>query len=140
MSKKKENKSKSRQEGIAALEERFLDVATRIGNVVNSLPTTMFGRHIAGQIVRSGTSPAPNYGEACGAESPRDFAHKLGICLKELRETRVWLALIMRAKLIEKRRIEPLYDEVDQLTRIIGKSLVTARRNMKRKPKRRPKS
>ena len=69
------------------LEDRLLDFAARVGKVVDALPKTRLGRHIAGQLVRSGTSPAPNYAEACGAESKRDFTHKLGICLKELRES-----------------------------------------------------
>ena len=63
------------------LEERLLEFAARIGKVVDALPNTRLGRHVAGQLVRSGTSPAPNYAEACGAESKRDFIHKLGICL-----------------------------------------------------------
>jgi four helix bundle protein len=50
--------------------------------------------HIASQLIRSATSPAANYAEACGAQSRREFAHKLRICLKELRETAVWLRFI----------------------------------------------
>ncbi len=67
------------------LEERLLDFAVRVGKVVDALPNSRLGRHVATQLVRSGTSPAPNYAEACNAESKRDFVHKLGICLKELR-------------------------------------------------------
>ena len=64
------------------LEDRLLDFAARVGKVVNALPDTRLGRHIAGQLVRSGTSAAPNYAEACAAEGKRDFIHKLGIALK----------------------------------------------------------
>ena len=68
------------------LEERMLDFAARVGKVVDAIPETRLGRHIAGQLVRSGTSPAPNYAEACAPERMRDSIHKLGIALKELRE------------------------------------------------------
>src|SRR6266478_7110727 len=82
------------------IEERLLDFAARVGKVVDALPDTRLGRHIAGQLVRSGTSPAPNYAEACAAESKKDFIHKLGIALKELRETCIWLRLIVHAELL----------------------------------------
>ena len=68
--------------------ERLIDFAVRVGKVVDALPDTRMGRHVAGQLVRSGTSPAPNYEEGCAAESRADFIHKLSICLKELRESR----------------------------------------------------
>jgi four helix bundle protein len=88
-----------------------------------------FGRHIAGQLVRSGTSPAPNYAEACAAESKRDFIHKLGIALKELRESRTWIKLILKADLLQEPRMSPLLDETQQLCNIVGKSIVTAKAN-----------
>jgi four helix bundle protein len=62
------------------LAEQLVDFAVRIGKVVDALPDTRLGRHIAGQLVRSGTAPAPNYEEACAAESRDDFVHKLRIC------------------------------------------------------------
>src|SRR5437763_705166 len=77
--------------------ERLINFA-RVGKVVDALPDTRMGRHIGGQLVRSGTSPAPNYEEACAAESRADFVHKLSICLKELRESRSWIRLIIRRK------------------------------------------
>ncbi len=76
------------------LEERLIDFAVRIVKLSARLPKTPAGRHIAGQILRSGTSPAPNYGEARGAESTADFVHKLRIVLKELNETLIWLRVI----------------------------------------------
>ncbi len=85
------------------LEERLLEFAARIGKVVDALPNTRMGRHIAGQLVRSGTSPAPNYSEACGAESKKDFVHKLGICLKELRESRCGCGSSSRASCFLRR-------------------------------------
>jgi four helix bundle protein len=74
---------------------------TRLQTKIDAVPETRLGRHIASQMVRCGTSPAPNYEAACAAESPRDFVHKLAIVLKELRESRVWIRLIVKANLLE---------------------------------------
>jgi four helix bundle protein len=116
--------------GPKELEDRLVDFAVRIGNVVDALPNSRLGRHIAGQIVRSGTSPAPtNYAEGCAAESRRDFVHKLSISLKELRETRIWLCIIRKAELLPAARLAELLDETDQLGRIIASSILTARQN-----------
>jgi len=109
------------------LSERFLDFADRIATVVESLPETRLGRRIADQLLRSGTSPLGNYEEACAAESKADFAHKLRICLKEVRESRAWLQLVSRRSLLPAARLEDLIDEADQLARILGKSIATAR-------------
>lgn len=111
------------------LEERLLDFAARIGKVVDALPDTRMGRHVAGQLVRYGTSPAPNYAEACGAESRKDFAHKLAICLKELRESLCWLKLVVKAELLLQVRLTDLIDECNQLANIIAKSIVTTKTN-----------
>jgi four helix bundle protein len=81
------------------LSERLWDFAARIGKVVDALPDTRVGRHVAGQLVRSGTSSPPNYDEGCAGESRADFVHKLNIALKELRETRGWLRFIIKATL-----------------------------------------
>ncbi|PSQ68372.1 MAG: four helix bundle protein [Bacteroidetes bacterium QH_1_64_81] len=88
------------------LENRLVDFAVRIGKVADALPDTRLGQHIANQIVRSGTSPAPNYSEGCAAESRKDFAHKLSISLKELRETKTWLRIIRKADLLPAQRTE----------------------------------
>ncbi len=113
----------------ADIEERLLEFAVRVGKAIDALPDTRLGRHIAGQLVRSGTSPAPNYAEACAAESKKDFIHKLAIVLKELRESSVWIRLIVKSELIPEQRLELLRDECDQLCKIIAKSLVTAKSN-----------
>jgi four helix bundle protein len=112
------------------IEERLLDFAVRVGKSIDALPDTRLGRHIAGQLVRSGTSPAPNYAEACAAESKKDFIHKLAIVLKELRESSVWIRLIVKSELIPEQRLELLREECDQLCKIVAKSLVTARTNL----------
>ena len=82
------------------LEDRLIDFVVIVLDAVTRLPNTTAGRHIGSQLVRSGTSPAPNYGEAISAESKRDFVHKLKIALKELRETYVWLRIIERKAMI----------------------------------------
>src|SRR5436190_9541151 len=83
------------------LEERLIDFAVPIVRLSARLPKTAAGRHIAMQILRSGTSPAPNYGEARGGESEADFVHKLRIVLKELNETSIWLRVIERSQLLK---------------------------------------
>ncbi|NQT55274.1 MAG: four helix bundle protein [Desulfobacteraceae bacterium] len=101
------------------LEDRLIDFAVRIIRIAEALPKTKVGDHIAGQIIRSGTSPVPNYGEAQGAESRPDFIHKMKVSLKELRETRVWLLMIVRANLIKPAsKLELLIDESNQLISI----------------------
>ena len=77
------------------IEERLIDFAVRIIVVCEALPETQAARHIRGQLLRSGTSPAPNYGEARGAESAKDFVHKLRVVLKELNESRIWLTMVV---------------------------------------------
>ena len=111
------------------LAERLINFAARIGKVVDALPDTRMGRHVAGQLVRCGTSPAPNYEEACAAESRADFAHKLSICLKELRESRCWIRLIIRTEMLKEHKVSELLDECNQLCNIIARSIVTAKRN-----------
>ncbi len=97
----------------------MINFAVRIIRFAESLPKTVAGKHIGGQIIRSGTSPAANYGEAQGAESRADFVHKMKICLKELRETRIWLLMIVRADLIKPAsKLEPLMDENNELISI----------------------
>ena len=110
------------------LEERLLDFAVRVMRVSRALPDTPEGKHISGQLLRSGTSPAPNYGEARSAESKKDFVHKLKIVLKELNETRIWLKIIVRGELMPAEQLNPLLDENDQLCRIISASIQTSRR------------
>jgi four helix bundle protein len=109
------------------MSERFLDFADRVCSVVEVLPDTRIGRRIADQLLRSGTSPVGNYEEACGAESRRDFIHKMRVCLKEVRESRAWLLLAARRGLVKSDRLSDLIDESDQLARIVGKSIATAK-------------
>jgi four helix bundle protein len=109
--------------------ERLIDFAARVGKLIDAIPDTRLGRHIAGQLVRCGTAPAPNYEEACAAESRADFIHKLRICLKELRESRSWLRLIIKTDLVPECRLNDLLDECCQLCNIMGQSVATAKEN-----------
>src|ERR1043165_3146235 len=110
-----------------ALEERLINYAVRIVKLSASLPKTAAGRHVAGQILRSGTSPAPNYGEARGAESQNDFIHKLRVVLKELNETSIWLRVIQRSELVRSQLLTDIIQETAELCRIFVTSIRTAK-------------
>lgn len=109
------------------LSERMWAFAARIAKVIDALPDTRMGRHIAGQLCRCGTSSPPNYDEACAAESRADFVHKLHVAWKELRETRGWLRFIVRLDLLNETRIAPLVAESEELSKILASSLKTAK-------------
>jgi len=118
----------SKEKPVFDLEDRLIDSAVRIIRLADSLPNTRVGNHIAGQLVRCGTSPAPNYGEAQSAESPADFIHKLKVCLKELREIRVWLLMIARSNLTRATSgLESLIQENNELISIFVSSVRTAK-------------
>ena len=109
------------------IEGRLIDFAVRIIRFCEQMPTTFTGNHLANQLLRSGTAPAAHYAEARGAESNRDFVHKLKICLKELNESRIWLKIITKSELIAAGRLTALADECDQLCRIINSSIKTSK-------------
>jgi len=112
------------------LEDRLIDFVLQIDNIVEKLPNTKLGNYIASQMIRSGASPALNYGEAMGAESSSDFIHKLKIILKELRETFVCLKIIRRKPLIKiTDQLISTYNENNELISIFVKSIQTAKRN-----------
>jgi len=114
------------------LSDRLLAFAVRVGKVVNALPATRLGRHVAAQLIRSGTSAAPNYEEGCAAESRADFVHKLSVCLKELRESRFWIRLIVESQSLPVKKMAGLQDECTQLCKIFAQSLLTARKNQRK--------
>jgi four helix bundle protein len=111
------------------LEERLLEYAVRIIRLVDALPATRAGRHVADQLLRCGTSPLANHGELQAAESRKDFIHKLGICLKEIREARRWLRLVHRVPLLAPSKIDPLIAETESLIKIFAASIRTAEKN-----------
>ncbi len=112
------------------LEERLIKFAVKIIELANSLPNNPVGNHMKGQMVRSGTSPALNYGEAQSAESRKDFVHKMSICLKELRETFVAVKIVKYSNLTDKLELlEWCFGENNELISIFVKSIETANKN-----------
>ena len=111
------------------LEDRLIAFAGQVCKLIEQLPSDRVGNHVAGQMLRAGTAPAPNYGEAQGAESRRDFIHKLRLCLKELRETQVWLKFVRHLEMMPGSELEPALAESDELIAIFVASIATAQRN-----------
>ena len=112
------------------LEDRLVDYACRMIDVVEALPNTRAGNYIAGQLIKSCHSPAFNYGEAQAAESPKDFVHKMGVVLKELKECRTALKVIIKKEMIKPvSKLDPVYKETEELIAIIAKSISTAKKN-----------
>ena len=109
------------------LEKRFIRFAAAIVSLSSKLPRTLQGRHISGQILRSGTATAANYGEARGAESRADFIHKLKIVFKELNETTIWLEIIIESSWLSPENMAVIVAENRELCRIIAASIETAR-------------
>lgn len=113
------------------LEDRLVDYTCRMIDVVEVLPNTRSGNYIAGQLIRSCHSPTFNYGEAQAAESPKDFVHKMGVVLKELKECRVALKVILKKEMIKPlSKLDGVYKETEELIAIIAKSIITAKKNI----------
>jgi four helix bundle protein len=113
------------------IEGRLVHFAVRIIKLCDSLPKTRTGNHIAGQLLRSGTAPAAHYAEARGAESTKDFQHKPKICQKELNESRIWLKIIIQSHLVKENFLDDLFQECDELCRIINASIKTSKEKTK---------
>ena len=111
------------------LDERLINFAVAIIEISEVLPKTFAGNHIASQLVRSGTSPALNYGEAQSAESRNDFIHKMKVSAKELRETYNCLRIIDKKKWCPEEKLLPVLNENNQLISIFVKSIATAKKN-----------
>ena len=112
------------------LEERLINFAVSIVEIDETMPNTRAGNHLGGQLLRSGTSPALNYGEAQSGESRKDFIHKIKIVLKELRETFICLKIIHRTKLFKsEEKIISAIKESNELISIFVKSASTAQKN-----------
>ena len=116
------------------LENRLVRFGTVACRLAEHLPTTPLGKHVALQLARCSTSAFANYGEVQSAESRRDFIHKLGICLKELRETRTWLKFMGAMGLASVDSLDPALRECDELLAILSASIKTARRNGRNEP------
>ncbi len=114
------------------IRESLVAFAVSVMDLCDTLPRTNAALHVADQLMRSATSAAPNYAEARGAESARDFVHKLGIVLKELNESEVWIDMIVRRKMAEGQHVLRLQEDCKSLCRIIAASVRTAKRNLGR--------
>jgi four helix bundle protein len=114
------------------LEERLLEYAAAIIRFTDKLPNTRAGNHVSGQLLRSGSSPLSNHGEAQASESAADFVHKMSVCLKELKESRRWLRLCLRVPLTKvPAENEALLAETEELVRIFAASIRTAKKRSK---------
>ena len=112
------------------LEQRVADFAARVITVCECLPNRLGSRHLQDQLFRSATSVAANYAEACVPESRKDFAHKMGVALKELVESRMWLRIIADKKYVNPEKLAPLMGELEELVKIFHSSIQTTRRHM----------
>jgi four helix bundle protein len=113
------------------LEDRLLEFSARIIRLVDALPNTRAANHLAGQLLRCGTSPYGNHGEVEAAESRKDFIHKLKICPKELKETRRWLRLAAKSAMVPDAKMAAILNETEELIKIFFSSIRTAERNAK---------
>ena len=112
------------------LEDRLVEYSCRMIDVVETLPNTRAGNYIAGQLIKSCMSPTFNYGEVQGAESRNDFVHKLGVVLKELKECRSALKIIIKKALIKPvSKLAGVYKETEELIAIMAKSIENATAN-----------
>ena len=108
------------------LDERLIQFAAAIIDIAERLPKTYAGNHLSGQLIRSGTAPALQYGEAQGAESRSDFIHKMKIAVKELRETYNCLRIIKAKSWLSENDLNSIIEENNQLIAIFVKSISTA--------------
>jgi four helix bundle protein len=113
------------------LEDRLLEFSARVIRLVDAFPNTRAANHLAGQLLRCGTSPYGNHGEVEAAESRKDFIHKLKICLKELKETRRWLRLGAKSAMLPGAKMDAILSETEELIKIFFSSIRTAERNAK---------
>jgi four helix bundle protein len=114
------------------IQQRLIMLGVKVMDLCDQLPTTNAGKHISGQLLRSGTSGAPNYAEARGAESPIDFIHKLGIVLKELNETEIWLEMLQLRNMLPEQALQPVHRECEEMCKIIAVSRRTASERTKK--------
>ena len=115
------------------LENRLIDFSIKVVNLIKSLPEDRITNHLTGQLLRSATSPALNYGEAQGAESKKDFVHKLGIVLKELRESLNCLKILAGTNYVKTE--SPVMKECNELVSIFVKSVETNKKKMEEEEK-----
>jgi four helix bundle protein len=115
----------SNRKKVYDLEERTAQFGEAIIDFVKTLPRDRVNNALISQIVRSGTSVGANYMEADGAESKKDFRHKIAICKKESKETKHWLRMIAKANPNTKGKCRELANEVQELVLIFSSILLT---------------
>ncbi len=114
------------------LENRLINFAVSVIQLVQKMPNSPIAKHLGGQLNRSATSPALNYGEAQAAESTKDFLHKMKICLKELRESQICLKIIKQVPLLSEKETHSVFDECCQLVAIFTKSVQTSEETLEK--------
>src|SRR5215468_6849834 len=117
-----------KSERVFDLDERLINFASSILELSGLLPQTLAGRHMAGQLIRSGTAPALHYGEAQAGESRKDFIHKMKVALKELRETYNGLRIVKKTNWLSVEKLNPMIEN-NQLISIFVRSIETATKN-----------
>jgi four helix bundle protein len=123
--------AKMRQKNQLPLTERLLAFSIQIVRLSNRLPKSQAGYAIASQIVKSGTSVGANCEEAQDAMSTKDFLRTLTISLKEAKETRYWLKVILGSELVSEVDIKPVLDECNQIIAILITSVKTLKVKVK---------
>ena len=115
------------------LENRLINFSIQVVSLIKSLPEDRITNHLTKQLLRLATSPALNYGEAQGAESKKDFVHKLGVVLKELRESLNCLKILAGTNYIKTE--SPVMKECNELVSIFVKSVETNKKKMEEEQK-----
>lgn len=117
------------------LEDRLVDFACLCLDVCELLPNSKAGQNLEYQLSKSGTAPALIYGEAQAAESRADFLHKMRMCLKEIKESRINLKIIRRKPVVVDEKVEKAFTESNEVMAIFLKSIETAQSNDERRKK-----
>lgn len=112
------------------LEERLVKFAGDCIKYCNTLGNTFAENHLKGQLISSACGACLNYGEAQGAESKKDFIHKNGIVLKELKESRSTLKILAYSELGDPLIRTGLLNESEELSAIFGRIITSARKNL----------
>lgn len=117
------------------LEDRLVDFVCMCLDVCELLSGTKSGQNLEYQLSKSGTAPALIYGEAQAAESRADFIHKMKMCLKEIKESRINLKIIMRKPVVQNPKVDKAFQECNELMAIFITSIETAQNNDERRKK-----
>jgi four helix bundle protein len=124
------NQKTSSKEKVYDLEERTARFGEDVIVFAKTIVKDEVSRPLVGQLVRSGTSVGANYMEADGAESRKDFIHKIAICKKEAKETKHWLRMIAKADASKNGECKKLWIEAKELS-LIFSSIIVSKKSMK---------